>query len=45
MEVVDHTTTKDLSYGQIRDTNRPTLLAAVRAAGFEGKDLGIAPDR
>ncbi|RUP00766.1 MoaB/Mog domain-containing protein [Jimgerdemannia flammicorona] len=44
MELVDHTATSALAYGQIRDTNRPTLLAAVRAAGFEAKDLGIAPD-
>ena len=30
--------------GQIRDSNRPTLLAQVEAAGFEPVDLGRAPD-
>ena len=31
--------------GQIRDTNRCTLLGLLAEAGFEGVDLGIAPDR
>ncbi len=30
--------------GQIRDSNRPTLLALVTASGFEPVDLGIARD-
>jgi molybdopterin molybdotransferase len=30
--------------GQIRDSNRPTLLALVTEAGFEPVDLGCAPD-
>jgi gephyrin len=30
--------------GQIRDSNRATLAAAVHAAGAEAVDLGIAPD-
>src|SRR5690606_9175314 len=30
--------------GQIRDSNRPTLLALVAQAGFEPVDLGHAPD-
>lgn len=30
--------------GQIRDSNRPTLLALVAQAGFEPVDLGWAPD-
>ena len=34
-----------LRRGQIRDTNRRTLLGLVSEAGFEGVDLGIAPDR
>ncbi|MXW88556.1 MAG: molybdopterin molybdotransferase MoeA [Acidimicrobiaceae bacterium] len=34
-----------LRRGQIRDTNRRTLLSMVAEAGFEGVDLGIAPDR
>jgi molybdopterin molybdotransferase len=33
-----------LQPGQIRDTNRPTLLALVAAAGFEPVDLGCVPD-
>jgi gephyrin len=43
-EVVDHTNTVDLKPGQIRDSNRPTLLAAISAAGFEAIDLGIVGD-
>jgi gephyrin len=43
-EVVDADATTRLLSGQIRDTNRPSLLAAVRAAGFECIDLGIVPD-
>lgn len=33
-----------LAPGQIRDANRPMLLALVAAAGAEPVDLGIAPD-
>jgi molybdenum cofactor synthesis domain-containing protein len=33
-----------LQPGQIRDSNRPTLLAMVAAAGFTPVDLGRAPD-
>ena len=33
-----------LRRGQIRDTNRRTLLSLVAEAGFEGVDLGIARD-
>lgn len=33
-----------LQPGQIRDTNRPTLLAMVAEAGFEPVDLGHVPD-
>lgn len=33
-----------LGPGQIRDANRHMLAAAVRAAGCEVIDLGIAPD-
>lgn len=43
-EVVDHTNTVNLRPGQIRDSNRPTLLAAISAAGFEAIDLGIVGD-
>jgi molybdopterin molybdotransferase len=34
----------DLRPGQIRDSNRPALLAAVAAAGADAVDLGIARD-
>jgi molybdopterin molybdotransferase len=33
-----------LAPGQIRDSNRPMLLALVREAGFDAVDLGHAPD-
>jgi molybdopterin molybdotransferase len=33
-----------LAPGQIRDSNRPTLLALVRQAGFDAVDLGVARD-
>ena len=33
-----------LGPGQIRDSNRPTLLALVREAGFEAVDLGVVAD-
>jgi molybdopterin molybdotransferase len=33
-----------LAPGLIRDSNRPTLLALVEEAGFEGVDLGLLPD-
>ena len=33
-----------LGRGQIRDSNRPTLLALVRQAGFDAVDLGTARD-
>jgi molybdopterin molybdotransferase len=36
--------TAPLRPGQIRDSNRPTLLALVAQAGFEPVDLGWAPD-
>lgn len=34
----------EMQRGQIRDSNRPSLLASVRASGFEAVDLGCAPD-
>ncbi|MEZ5341901.1 MAG: molybdopterin molybdotransferase MoeA [Acidimicrobiales bacterium] len=33
-----------LQPGQIRDSNRPGLLAAVTQAGFDAVDLGLLPD-
>lgn len=44
-EVVDHMDTSKLQTGQIRDSNRPTLLAAIKAAGYEAIDLGIVGDQ
>ncbi|KAI8987723.1 hypothetical protein BDF20DRAFT_285905 [Mycotypha africana] len=44
-EVVDHIHTDTLKPGQIRDTNRITLLSAVQSAGFEAVDLGIVGDK
>ena len=44
-EVVNHDNREPLKMGQIRDSNRPTLIAATKAAGFDYVDLGIAPDR
>jgi molybdopterin molybdotransferase len=35
---------QDAPYGAIRDSNRPSLMAAVREAGGEPISLGIAPD-
>jgi molybdenum cofactor synthesis domain-containing protein len=36
--------TGPLSPGMIRDTNRPSLLASLRASGFKAVDLGIVGD-
>lgn len=33
-----------LERGQVRDSNRITLLSALKAAGYQTIDLGIAPD-
>jgi gephyrin len=44
-ELVSHTSTRPLTSGEVRDTNRPTLLTAVKSTGFEAVDLGIASDQ
>lgn len=44
-EIVDFNRPGELRLGEVRDTNRPTLLNAVRAAGFEAVDLQIASDK
>lgn len=44
-EVVEHIRPGDLRHGEVRDTNRPTLIAAVKDWGFEVIDLGIASDK
>ncbi|KAI5778667.1 hypothetical protein EDC01DRAFT_790756 [Geopyxis carbonaria] len=43
-ELVPHTVPGPLRPGQIRDSNTPTLLAALASAGFPARSLGIAPD-
>ncbi|KAI9315877.1 hypothetical protein BX666DRAFT_2028118 [Dichotomocladium elegans] len=43
-EVVDHLSTADLKIGEIRDTNRITLLGAIQSAGYTAVDLGIIKD-
>lgn len=44
-EIIPHNRSGDLKHGEVRDTNRPTLLTAIRNSGFEGVDLGIASDQ
>ncbi|KAL8673020.1 MAG: hypothetical protein Q9168_002543 [Polycauliona sp. 1 TL-2023] len=43
-EIVSHDRPGSLRLGEVRDTNRPTVMAAVRGWGFEVIDLGIATD-
>jgi gephyrin len=44
-EIISHDRPGDLKHGEVRDTNRPTLLTAIRGSGFEAVDLGIASDK
>lgn len=44
-EIIPHDRSGDLRLGEVRDTNRPTLLTAIRGSGFEAVDLGIASDK
>ncbi|THZ72347.1 hypothetical protein D6C85_04748 [Aureobasidium pullulans] len=44
-EIVNHDREGDLKRGEVRDTNRPTLLTAIRGSGFETVDLGIVSDK
>ncbi|KAI1420944.1 molybdenum cofactor synthesis domain-containing protein [Xylaria sp. FL1777] len=43
-EIVQHDRTGGLRLGEVRDTNRITLMCAAREQGFEVVDLGIAAD-
>lgn len=43
-ELVRHDEGRDLRMGEVRDSNRPSLLTALRSWGYEGVDLGIASD-
>ncbi|KAL8854392.1 MAG: hypothetical protein Q9221_000879 [Calogaya cf. arnoldii] len=44
-EIVPHDRPGSLHHGEVRDTNRPTVMAAVQGWGFEVIDLGIATDK
>lgn len=44
-EIVPHDRPQALRLGEVRDTNRPALLNAIRASGFPAVDLGIASDK
>lgn len=43
-EIVSHDRPGELRLGEVRDTNRPTLLTAIKGSGFEAVDLDIASD-
>lgn len=43
-ELVEHDDPRTLTGGQIRDSNRPSLLACLSSWGFPTVDLGIARD-
>ncbi|KAF2672265.1 hypothetical protein BT63DRAFT_384699 [Microthyrium microscopicum] len=44
-EIIPHDEARPLKLGEVRDTNRPTLLTAIAGTGFEAIDLGIASDK
>lgn len=44
-EIVEHNQPDDLKLGEVRDTNRITLISAAQEWGFEVIDLGIAKDK
>jgi gephyrin len=44
-EIISHDRPGPLRLGEVRDTNRPTLLTAVRSSNFEAVDLGIVSDK
>lgn len=44
-EIVNHDREGELRLGEVRDTNRPTLISAARESGYEVVDLGIASDK
>ncbi|WPH04606.1 gephyrin [Acrodontium crateriforme] len=44
-EIIPHHRPDELRLGEVRDTNRPTLLTAIKGSGFEAIDLGIASDK
>ena len=44
-EIVLHDRQGPLQLGEVRDCNRPTLMAAIKGWGFQVIDLGIAKDK
>jgi gephyrin len=44
-EIIEHNREGPLRLGEVRDTNRPTLITAVRSHRFEAIDLGIVSDK
>lgn len=44
-EIVLHDRPGPLQLGEVRDCNRPTLMAAIKGWGFQVLDLGIAKDK
>jgi len=44
-EIIEHNRAEPLRLGEVRDTNRPTLITAVRSHRFEAIDLGIVSDK
>jgi gephyrin len=44
-EIVPHDREGNLRLGEVRDTNRPTLITAIRGSGFDFVDLGIVSDK
>ena len=44
-EIVEHDRPGELRLGEVRDCNRPTLMAAIQGHGFKVVDLGIARDK
>ncbi|CAG8117556.1 unnamed protein product [Penicillium salamii] len=43
-ELVEHNDPRTLTGGQIRDSNRPSLISCLKSWGYETIDLGIARD-
>jgi len=44
-EIVEHSRPGELTIGEVRDCNRPTVLAVLQGWGFEAVDLGIVRDK
>jgi gephyrin len=44
-EIIEHDREGPLRLGEVRDTNRPTLITAARGHSFEVIDLGIVSDK